>query len=120
MLCLQGGNWDPNSMRNLLGTPMGTALHPQLNGSANALSGLVGGPPGAPPARHPSDAGSEHNLSLHNLRSKSPWEGAHGTLASLLSRPQLDHCTPFMCHLPYWVARRPTVASTAVLAGMEQ
>ena len=85
-LCLQGGDWDPNSMRNLLGTPMGTALHPQLSGSANALTGL----PGAPLARNPSDAGSELNLSLHNLRSKSPWEGGHGTQASLLAHPQDD------------------------------
>ncbi len=73
-LSMQGGNWDPSSMRNLLGAPMGTGLHPQLSGSANALTGL----PGVPLARNPSDAGSEHNLSLHNLRSKSPWEGVHG------------------------------------------
>lgn len=65
-------------MRNLLGTQMGTGLHPQLSGSASALTGLVGGLPGTPLARNPSDAGSEHNLSLHNLRSKSPWEGIHG------------------------------------------
>ena len=70
-------------MRNLLGTPMGNALHPQLSGSANALTGLVGGLPGPPLARNPSDAGSELNMSLHNLRSKSPWEGGHGMLQLL-------------------------------------
>lgn len=71
-------------MRSILGNPTGNALHPQLSGSANALNGLVGGLQGPTLARNPSDAGSDINLNLHTLRSKSPWEGPHGT-AVLLS-----------------------------------
>ena len=50
------------------------ALQSQLNGSSNALGGLAG--PNM--ARTLPDAASDSNLSLHNLRSKSPWEGIPG------------------------------------------
>lgn len=76
--CPQGDNWDPNSMRGLLGSQMGSMLHPQLSGSNTALSGLAAGLQGAGMARNPSDAASNPNLGLHTLRSKSPWEGATG------------------------------------------
>ena len=95
-------------MRNILGSPMGTALHPQLSGSANALTGLMGGLPGAPLARNPSDAGSDHNMSLLNLRSKSPWEGAHGMPAALLGSQQLDDCIFCITYPSNKGQRRPT------------
>ena len=85
--CAQGSNWDPNSMRGLLGSQMGSMLHPQLSGSGTALSGLAAGLQGAGMARNPIDAPSDPNLSLHTLRSKSPWEGATG--AALPSRGAL-------------------------------
>ena len=66
-------------MRSILGNPTGNALHSQLSGSSHALNGLVGGLQGPTLARNLSDAGSDINLNLHNLRSKSPWEGPHGT-----------------------------------------
>ena len=71
---VQGGNLDPNNMR-LLGGQMGSMLQSHLSGSSNALGALGTGLPGSGSARNLSEAMSDPNLSLHALRSRSPWEG---------------------------------------------
>ena len=73
--CVQGGNLDPNNMR-LLGGQMGSMLQSHLSGSSNALGALGTGLTGSNSARNLSEAMSDPNLTLHGLRSRSPWEGA--------------------------------------------
>ena len=73
--CMQGGNLDPNNMR-LLGGQMGSMLQSHLSGSSNVLGALGTGLTGSNSARNLSEAMSDPNLTLHGLRSRSPWEGA--------------------------------------------
>ena len=55
---------------------MGSMLQSHLSGSPNALGALGPGLTGSNSARNLSEAMSDPNLTLHGLRSRSPWEGA--------------------------------------------
>ena len=100
----QGGNLDPNNMR-LLGGQMGSMLQSHLSGSSNALGALGTGLTGSNSARNLSEAMSDPNLSLHALRSRSPWEGAL-LLACCMLPQKLDaeRRLAFFVPLMNWIA----------------
>ena len=72
---VQGGSLNPSNMR-LLGGQMGSMLQSHLSGSSNAPGALGTGLTGSNSARNLSEAMTDPNLTLHGLRSRSPWEGA--------------------------------------------